>query len=409
MQESGFPSPHAQSRLEHTPGTLIMRASSSSSTMHLWLPGMLAVLLGVGLARFAYTPLLPALVEQEWLTEREAAFAGAANLLGYLVGALAAQALAYRPERIPILNAALVAAAISLAACAWPLGFAWITPWRFVAGVAGAFIMVLGPSTILAATPTHSRARVSGLIFVGVGIGIIASGTLLPALSALGLTVAWLSLGLAGFAITAATWSLWPKSALPVPATAVSLPGRLTIVLIVLAYATDGMGFVPHTLFLSDFVARGLGRGEFAGGFFWALFGAGAVVGAPICGLAASRIGPRAAFTGALAVKAVAVALPLVSTGNVSLALSAFVVGALTPGMVAIAAGLTTLLAQGPAQARLFGTLTIAFALAQAAGGYAMSWLFSRSQDHMILFATGALVLAFGAACSAWASRRMRV
>jgi len=76
--------------------------------------------------------------------------------------------------------------------------------------------------------------------------------------------------------------------------------------------------------------------------------------------------------------------------------------------MVAIAASLTTLLAQGPAQARLFGTLTIAFALAQAAGGYAMSWLFARSQDHMALFAAGALVLAFGAVCAAWASARMR-
>lgn len=343
------------------------------------------------------------------MTEPEAAFAGAANLLGYLFGAFAAQALAYRPERIPILNAALATAAISLVACAWPLGFAWITPWRFVAGVAGAFVMVLGPSTILAATPTHSRARVSGLIFMGVGIGIIASGTLLPALSALGLTVAWLSLGLAGLVITAATWSLWPRSALPIPATAVPIAGKLTTALIVLAYASDGMGFVPHTLFLSDFVARGLGRGEFAGGFFWALFGVGAVIGAPICGLVASRIGARAAFTGALAVKALAVALPLLSTTNASLAVSAFVVGALTPGMVAIAAGLTTLLAQGPAQARLFGTLTIAFALAQAVGGYAMSWLFSRSQDHLSLFAAGALVMAFGAVCAAAASARMRL
>jgi hypothetical protein len=123
----------------------------------------------------------------------------------------------------------------------------------------------------------------------------------------------------------------------------------------------------------------------------------------------ASRVGLRAAFTGALAVKAVAVALPLVSTGNVSLAVSAFLVGALTPGMVAIAAGLTTLLAQGPAQARLFGTMTIAFALAQAGGGYFMSWIFARSQDHMILFAVGAAVLALGALSAALGARRMKV
>ncbi len=382
-----------------------MRASPPT---YLWLPGMLAVLLGVGLGRFAYTPLLPALVEQGWLSEPQAAFAGAANLLGYLVGALVAQALAYRPERIAILNGALLAASVSLLACAWPLGFLWITPWRFVAGVAGAFVMVLGPSTILAATTITTRARVSGLIFVGVGIGIILSGTLLPALAALGLQTAWAALGIAGFIITAATWRLWPKAGSGAPSPPVPFAGRLTTLLIIGAYAADGIGFVPHTLFLSDFVARGLGRGEFAGGLYWAIFGAGAAAGAPICGLVASRIGLRAAFVGALALKAAAVALPLASTAAVSLGVSALVVGALTPGMVALAAGLTTTLAQGPAQARLFGTMTIAFALAQAAGGYGMSWLFARTQDHMILFAAGAALLAIGAALAALAALRLR-
>ena len=374
----------------------------------LWLPGLLAVLVGVGLGRFAYTPLLPALVAQDWLSEAQAAYAGAANLAGYLAGALVAQALAARPERIAILNGALVAAAISLIACAWPLGFFWMAPWRFVAGMAGAFVMVLGPATILAATSAQARARVSGMIFVGVGLGIILSGTLLPAIAASGLVVAWLALGITACALTAATWRLWPRAELPAAPSSAALPGRLTVLLIIIAYASDGIGFVPHTLFLSDFVARGLDQGEFAGGIYWAVFGIGAVVGAPACGLIAGRFGLMPSFIGALLVKAFAVALPLVATQAPVLALSAFLVGALTPGMVALAAGLSAMLAHGPAQARLFGAMTIAFALAQAGGGYLMSWIFGWTQSHIPLFTLGAAMLAAGAVAASVAAIRLR-
>lgn len=374
----------------------------------LWLPGLLAVLVGVGLGRFAYTPLLPALVAQDWLSEAQAAYAGAANLAGYLAGALVAQALAARPERIAILNGALVAAAISLIACAWPLGFFWMAPWRFVAGMAGAFVMVLGPATILAATSAQARPRVSGMIFVGVGLGIILSGTLLPAIAASGLVVAWLALGITACALTAATWRLWPRAELPAAPSSAALPGRLTVLLIIIAYASDGIGFVPHTLFLSDFVARGLDQGEFAGGIYWAVFGIGAVVGAPACGLIAGRFGLMPSFIGALLVKAFAVALPLVATQAPVLALSAFLVGALTPGMVALAAGLSAMLAHGPAQARLFGAMTIAFALAQAGGGYLMSWIFGWTQSHIPLFTLGAAMLAAGAVAASVAAIRLR-
>lgn len=364
-------------------------------------PALLAVLVGIGLGRFAYTPLLPLLVERGWVSEAAGAFAGASNLAGYLVGALAAQALAANPRRAAILNGAMLAAALSLAACALPLGTAWLSVMRFAAGIAGGLVMVLGPSAILARTPALAKGRVSGAIFVGVGLGIIVSGALLPSLAALGLSAAWAALGLAGLVLTALAWRHWPSAPLPAQTAPPGPKAPLALVLIVVAYATDGIGFVPHTLFLSDFVARGLGLGEAAGGLAWALFGIGAVIGAPACGLLATRIGLGPALVAALATKAAAVALPLVSVAPVALAASALVTGALTPGMVALAAGLAAQLMHGPAQARLFGTMTIGFALAQAGGAYALSALFAQSGSHLPLFAVGAGVLLAGAVLAA--------
>ncbi len=73
--------------------------SPSPLHFHTWwaaLAGLCASLVGIGLGRFAYTPLIPALVAAGWFTPSQAVYLGAANLAGYLVGALAARRLTAR-------------------------------------------------------------------------------------------------------------------------------------------------------------------------------------------------------------------------------------------------------------------------------------------------------------------------
>src|ERR1700709_2115367 len=91
---------------------------------------MTAVLVGIGLARFAYSPLLPVLIAQGWFKPGAAAYLGAANLLGYLAGAGAARHLARRLGTRPVLRGAMLLAAMSLAACSVPLPFGWVFGWR---------------------------------------------------------------------------------------------------------------------------------------------------------------------------------------------------------------------------------------------------------------------------------------
>ena len=69
------------------------------SATRLGLAGGIATLLGIGMARFAYTPLIPALVDAGWFSTHDAAYLGAINLLGYLLGA----ALAHRATLAAIL------------------------------------------------------------------------------------------------------------------------------------------------------------------------------------------------------------------------------------------------------------------------------------------------------------------
>src|SRR5690348_16357662 len=68
----------------------------TDATLRPALAGLCASLVGIGLARFAYTPLIPALIDARWFLPGEAAYLGAANLAGYLAGALLAGRLARR-------------------------------------------------------------------------------------------------------------------------------------------------------------------------------------------------------------------------------------------------------------------------------------------------------------------------
>lgn len=384
---------------------------ASSAAGH-WLPpalaGLMATLLGLGLARFAYTPLLPALVQQGWLRADAAAYLGAAALLGYLIGALLAARAAARWGNVPVLKAMMLLTALALAACAWNGGVLWLSVWRVVAGITGAVLVVLAAPTVVAGLPLARKARAVAVVFSGIGLGVILAGFGMPVLAGQGLSTAWLVLGAAALLLTALAWRLWPAGGPAWPAAAMAAPvpsHAKALALFTLAYAGDGFGYVPHTLYLSDFVARGLGQGVTAGGFYWALFGAGAAAGAAVAGLLAARLGFGRAFVLVLALKAGAVALPLLSTAGPVLALSAILVGLLTPGSVALASGVSAQLAGPAGHVRAWGRMTAVFAATQVVGGYGLSALFAAVGSHRPLFALGALALAAGAAVGLLALR----
>ena len=67
-----------------------MKRTLTTDDLPALMTGIMATLAAIGIARFAYTPLLPAIIQQGWFTASQGAYLGAANLLGYFIGALAA-------------------------------------------------------------------------------------------------------------------------------------------------------------------------------------------------------------------------------------------------------------------------------------------------------------------------------
>jgi predicted MFS family arabinose efflux permease len=393
--------------------------SPAVSAWRATLAGACATLSGIGLARFAYTPLLPAIIGAHWFAPADAAYLGAANLAGYLAGALLGRPLAARMQPPLLLRGLMLLASAAFFACAVPLSLPWFFAWRLLSGIAGGALMVLAAPTVLSHVSHRRRGAASGAIFAGIGLGIAASGTLVPLLLRQGLAAAWCGLGALSLFLTIVAWSGWPAGApaRPIPPATRGPHHRPTrrVRVLYLQYALNAAGLVPHMLFLVDFVARGLGQGLDSGARYWVLFGLGAIVGPVLSGHLADRTGFGPALRLAFLLQAASVLLPAVTPGPAGLIVSSLVVGAFTPGIVPLVLGrIHELLPHEPAAQRsAWSAATTGFALLQAAAAYGLTFVLTRSGgDYRLLFLFGAaallLALAIDLVIGVSASRRGR-
>lgn len=357
--------------------------------------GFSGIFVGIGLARFAYAPLLPAVIAAGWFSVEEAGYLGAANLAGYLGGALAAPRIGRSLPSRPVLRSMMLLAFVSIVACALPVSFLWFFAWRFLSGLSGGVVMVLATSVVMRTVRGAQRGVSSGVLFSGVGLGVIASGALVPYLAATGPTIAWLGVGALGGLFVLFSWWCWPvapEADGEGPALAGAAVGAwIPMMSLCVLYALIAAGLVPHMVFLVDFIARGLGRGLQAGGQFWLLFGIGALLGPIAVGTVADRIGFRAMLRLGLMAQAVCVGMLALPLGSLALAASSLVIGAFVPANVSLVVGrIQELLPASPHRQKVvWGYATACFAVGQAAAGYGFSYLLGATGSHRWLFGIG--------------------
>ena len=185
--------------------------------------------IGAGLVRFAYTPLLPVLIESRWFDTSATVYLSAANPAGALFGAVTSTWLARRCSKVFILRGMNVLATLSLLACAFPISIEWYFFWRFLSGIATGATIVLVAATFLPHVPADRKGVASGLIFVGLGLGIAATGTLVPFLLRFGLRATWIWLALFAGALTVSTLDVLAPFGVRLEKTGVDSPSAGTV------------------------------------------------------------------------------------------------------------------------------------------------------------------------------------
>jgi predicted MFS family arabinose efflux permease len=352
------------------------------------LAGASATFLGVGMQRFAYSLLLPAMIGAGWLGAGAAGALGAANLGGYLAGALLGPPLGQKFGLIPALRAAMLAAAGSFVLCAVDGGFLWFCFWRVLAGIAGGALMVLAGPAVQAAIAPRWRGLAAGFTFTGVGSGIVFGALAVPLLLHVGLAATWAVLGAAAFLLCAMAWRLWPAVA-PAPRRALFSGLRHGASLrLIAAYAMAAVAATPHMLWWPDFITRGLARGTNAGSAFWLLFGVSAAAGPALWGRLADFLGLRWALVLALLAQVIDTALPLFARGLPALSLSTIVAGATATGVSGLFL-LCTRSVGGEGAPALWSLATAAYGAAQTLIGFVLACLYATTGSHLPLFEIG--------------------
>jgi predicted MFS family arabinose efflux permease len=335
----------------------------------------------LGLARFAYGLLLPAMRQDLHWTLAEAGGMGTANGLGYLVGALATAVIVRRWGTRTSFRAAMVLTAAFLAATASSDAYPALLTARALAGLTGAVVFITGG---VIASRIAARAG-SGLpitvYFAGTGLGIAVSGATVPA-AGQHWRLAWAGLAVAAALAAMASWTA-ARAGEDVQDAA---PGRARVRALrrpALAYLLFSAGYITYITFLSAYLAdHGASPRQTA--LTWIALGT-AVLAAPALWSRATEHWPGARVLAALlAVLSAGSTLALASPTPPIILLSAVVYGATFMG---VPATVTALIKANTPPADWTATLaafTTVFAIGQTAG----PWLAGAAADRLSTDAT---------------------
>ena len=355
---------------------------------------------GLCLARYAYTPLIPALIDEGWTSKAGAGYLGAFNCLGYMVGCVGALQL---PRFISIrllLRLSLAFTTLGLLMCAWNGGFAWLALGRAITGFGGASLVVHTPAIALEHVPEAWKKVSNGIVFAGAGSTIALVSLLLPVFLPEGVTAGWLFESALALAATIIAWSLTGNAPAVArdqrrPIAPLEAPLQRPLALVGSAYLLAAIGITPHMLFLSDYLHRDLGASVAASSQLFALVGLGSLLGAVASGLLARLGGTFGALLFTYLLGAGAVAMVLLSNSFTVIAASAFCIGFFLMQCVALTSVRTGEIAGPERHPHWWGILTFGFGLGLALGAYGFSGLLSLDYSYIDTFrsAQGILIL----------------
>ncbi|CAI0763641.1 YbfB/YjiJ family MFS transporter [Serratia entomophila] len=360
------------------------------------LSGFVALIVAMGIGRFAFTPQVPLMIAEHQFSLTGAGLVAAINYLGYLCGAYDAMRASRHVERrlwLGIWGAVALTLLSALVQGEWLHG-----ALRFVIGWASGWAMVLVAAWTNERLAHYGRPALSAAVFAGPGVGIFISGMLAVGINALTLTAsqAWLAYGAMALALVAAISANLPRAGELHRPNVAPEPLLLTPALkrLVWSYSLAGFGYILPATFLSQMAAARFPGSLFAQ-FVWPVFGGAAVLGIAIGILTRHRLTTQSRLALTLWVQAIGVLSAEVVPGVAGLALGALLTGGGFLSVVQLSIQHGRELA--PNHARyMAGLLTTGYAVGQLVGPMlsALSTALTHRLEPALYVAVAALILA---------------
>jgi predicted MFS family arabinose efflux permease len=364
-------------------------AASDDAGMRVAIAALAALAIAMGIGRFAFTPILPMMQQDAGLTVSDGGWLASANYLGYLIGALSAVHL--RLHAATAIRVGLAVIGLSTLGMALRDGFLLWLVLRTVAGVASAWVLVFVSTWSLERLSALGRLALSGVVYAGVGAGIVLAGLacLAGMNSGASSSAAWAVLGLASLAAAAVVWPAFGSETGAAGAVPPRAQSRRSgdFWRLVICYGAYGFGYIIPGTFL-PVMAKEIVSDPLLFGWAWPVFGAAAVASTLLVARAAPRLTHRRAWAISHLVMAAGVVVPLLLPGLAGILVAALCVGGTF--VVITQVGMQEARAIAGAGARtLIAAMTSAFALGQIVGPLAAAYWVRATGGF-----SGALILA---------------
>ena len=367
--------------------------STSGDRYRVIFAGICALILTVGLARFAYTPLLPIMRGQAGLTDMAGGWLATFNYVGYITGALIAATISDLGRKFLLYRVGLVVAVVSTAAMGMTHDLNLWVALRFVSGLSSTAGLLIASGLVLNWLIRHGHRPELGLHFAGIGLGIVVSGLAVAAMVGnLAWDGQWIGLGLLGVAFFLPAW-FW----LPAPAainaklapTLPPAPPKRWMQLFIAAYFCAGFGYVISATFIIAIVEKlPLLAGK--GSWVWVIVGLAA---APSCFLwdrIAAMFGQIPALLLAYSLQIISILLPAISDGTMANVASAILYGGTFVGIVSLTLSIIgRCFPANPAKA--MARLTLSYGVAQIVAPAMAGYIATVTGSYQ-----GALIVAAG-------------
>jgi predicted MFS family arabinose efflux permease len=263
---------------------MINRLMDREDHISIIIAGMFAVIIGLGVARFAFTSLLPSMLS-DYLTITFAGILASLNFAGYLSGSILSIFIKDINQKVLLFRGGIILAIFSTIVLAYSTNdTVWVIA-RVIAGFAGAMAFVVGSAIVMMKLKMQSKTKAMGIHFSGIGFSILTTDLISRyVLSSNGTWQdSWVVL-----TFFAAVLSLYSMYILSFDKkvnqnivkhkfdTKIFTP---FVIILIMAYFAEGVGFVVQATFLPDIINNLPGL-EGYGNLTWTLVG---LAGIPSC------------------------------------------------------------------------------------------------------------------------------
>ncbi|NLS00034.1 YbfB/YjiJ family MFS transporter [Rhizobium sp. P38BS-XIX] len=359
--------------------------------------------LGLGIARFAYGLLLPAMKSDLGWSYSQAGWLNTINAVGYIAGAATSAATARWLGAARTYGFGALITVVSVLSLGITDNFAALSLFRLLSGVSGACIFVTGGAMTmaLAAERPQGRSVAIGLFYAGAGFGLAVTGLLVPEwLEKFGQETwrsMWQLLAAMG-AIFAVAGYLAARETHAGSAIRESERRRYAPLghkWILLGYAAFGAGSTGYMTFMVAYL-KSDGQPAWHVGLFWTTIG--------LASMAAPWIWPRllsgtrnaVAFSILVGINGLGMAIPLCNPSFAAMIGSALVFGSTFFAVVAATSEFVRRHVEDSRHTAAIGTFTLAFGIGQTLGPFSIGLFTDMTGSLYTGLLIGAVLVAAG-------------